>query len=520
MKRWNGWGYSKIELPVPDTASPLLGKLAGPGRPRQDATLEEVVGRVPKSKFKNHPLLDKNPETRLRHARGQSLSDWLELRFGTIDTFPDAVAFPTDEEQLREVLKVAQESKAQVIPYGGGTSVVGHLTPPKGKQRVLTVSLARMNKLLELNEHDQLATFQAGVAGPDLEAALRSHGYVLGHYPQSFEFSTLGGWVVTRSSGQQSLGYGRIEDLFAGGRLLSPQGLLEMPNLPASAAGPDIRQLIMGSEARAGIVSEATVRICRQAKVEKFAAILFPDWDSAVSTARTLARSELCLSMMRVSDARETVVQLGLAGHNPALKLLPKWGQRCLMLLAFTSPSWVSVERDRWRAWSQARRDGGLPLPGPFGEKWRDKRFRGAYLRNTLWDLGYAVDTLETCLPWSKLERGKAAIEDGLQTAMGDAGYVFSHLSHFYGSGCSLYTTYLFPLLESEQAVREKWVRAKSAASQAIVDHGGTISHQHGVGLDHKPYLSQEKGQLALDSIEAGLSTFDPESMMNPGKLL
>lgn len=520
MKRWNGWGYSTIDLPVPETASPLLGELAGAARPRQDATLEEVLARVPESRLKDHPLLHRDEDTRLRHARGQSLSDWLELRYGTVDTFPDAVAFPQDSDELQEVLNLGLKAKARIIPYGGGTSVVGHLTPPGGKQPVLTISLARMNSLLDLNEKDQLATFQAGVAGPDLEADLRNHGYVLGHYPQSFEFSTLGGWVVTRSSGQQSLGYGRIEDLFAGGRMLTPEGTLEMPCLPASSAGPDIRQLVMGSEGRAGILAEATVRITRQPKVEKFAAILFPSWDGAVATAKELARSELCLSMMRVSDARETVVQLGLAGHNPALKLLPKWPQRCLMLLAYTSPSWLSVERDRWRGWSVARSHGGLPLPGPFGEKWREKRFRGAYLRNTLWDLGYAVDTLETCLRWSDLERAKAAIEDGILTAMQGEGYVFSHLSHFYGSGCSLYTTYLFPLLDDEGAVREKWQKAKTAASQAIVDNGGTISHQHGVGLDHKPYLKQEKGELALSSLESAIKTFDPKGRMNPGKTL
>lgn len=520
MKRWNGWGYSTVDLPVPETVSPLLGELAGAARPRLDSTLKSVIARVPASRLKAHALWDLAPGTRVRHARGQSLSDWLELRFGTIDSFPDAVAFPGDHEQLAAVLKLAQEAQAKVIPYGGGTSVVGHLTPPVTDQPVLTISLARMNRMLDLNETDHLATFQAGVAGPDLEAALRNHGYVLGHYPQSFEFSTLGGWVVTRSSGQQSLGYGRIEDLFAGGKMISPQGILEMPTMAASAAGPDIRQLVMGSEGRAGIVSEATVRITKKPSQEKFAAILFPTWDSAVNTARRLSRSELCLSMMRVSDARETVVQLGMSGDNPALKLLPRWPDRCLMLVALTSSSRFTVERDRWRCWAEARRQGGLPLPGPIGEKWREKRFRGAYLRNTLWDLGYAVDTLETCLSWSRLNQGKKAIEQGILGALGEQGYVFSHLSHFYTSGCSLYTTYLFPLCEEEAELRDTWERAKGAASRAIGQYGGTISHQHGVGLDHKPYLTAEKGELALQALKAGLTTFDPDGLMNPDKLL
>lgn len=520
MKRWNGWGYSTIDMPVPPTAAPLLGSLAGVPRPRLDATLNEVIEKLPPGRLPQDSLLTADPETRLRHSRGQSLSDWLELRYGSVNTFPDAVAFPETTDQVEHLLALAKRENAVVIPYGGGTSVVGHLTPPAGDRPVLTISLSRLNRLLDLNQADHLATFQAGVAGPDLEATLRNFGYVLGHYPQSFEFSTLGGWVVTRSSGQQSLGYGRIEDLFAGGTLLSPAGKLVMPNHPASSAGPDLRQIVMGSEGKAGILSEVTVRVTPQPAHEKFAAILFPSWQQAVETAQALARSELCLSMMRVSDARETVVQLGLAGTNPALKLLPAWPERCLMLLAFTANSRLTVERDRLRGWHAARQRGGLPLPGPFGEKWRDKRFRGAYLRNTLWDLGYAVDTLETCLLWSRLDQGKSLIENALFEGLNGEGHVFSHLSHFYPSGCSLYTTYLFPLSDTEHAVREKWRRCKSRASEAIVRAQGTISHQHGVGLDHKPYLQYEKGQLGLDALSASLHTFDPNSLMNPDKLL
>ncbi len=519
MKRWNGWGYSKIDLPVPERVAPLLASLAGPGRPRRDAALEDVLPRVPGSRLGEQAHWNLDPEVRLRHARGQSLSDWLELRFGTVGSFPDAVAFPTTTEQLARTLELAQEAEALVIPYGGGTSVVGHLTPPSTERAVLTVSLVRMNRLLHLDERDRLATFQAGVAGPDLEAALRNRGYVLGHYPQSFEFSTLGGWVVTRSSGQQSLGYGRIEDLFAGGRLISPAGELGMSNLPASAAGPDIKELLMGSEGRAGILAEATVRISPEPAVEKFLAILFPHWDGAVAAATDLARSELCLSMMRVSDPQETSLQLGMAMPAQALKLLPGGSERCLMLLAFTSSSRFTVERDRWRAWAAVRQTNGLLLPGPFGRKWREKRFQGAYLRNSLWDLGYAVDTLETCLTWSNLPAAKPQIEAAIRHALGEHGYVFSHLSHFYTSGCSLYTTYIFPLGD-EAELRDQWQRAKNGASLAILAHGGTISHQHGVGLDHKPYFPAEKGPLATEAIAAGLSVFDPKKMMNPDKLL
>lgn len=513
VKRWNGWGYEEVEAPIPVSAGNLLSQLAGPGGPRQDAQLEEVLGQVPESKLDPHPLIELEAEPRLRHARGQSLGDWLQLRYGRVDSFPDAVACPHHTDELRQILDYAHQRQALVIPYGGGTSVVGHLTPPPSEQPVLTVSLARMNQLLELDTDNQLATFQAGVAGPDLEATLRARGYTLGHFPQSFEFSTLGGWVVTRSSGQQSLGYGRIEDQFAGGLLLAPAGDLKMPCIPASAAGPDLRQLVMGSEGRMGVLAEATVRVRRQPDWEKFAAVLFPAWEPAQEVARKLARSELCLSMMRLSDAQETQVNLGLAGWKVS-------GSRCLMLMAFTSPSKMSVTRDRLRAWKVCMGQGGIPLPGPFGKAWKKNRFRGAYMRNSLWELGYAVDTLETCLRWSELKQAKAAIEAGIRGALGEQSLVFSHLSHFYGSGCSLYTTYLFPLRQSYEEMVALWQAAKGAASAAIVEHQGTISHQHGVGLDHKPYLEAEKGSLGLKTLEGAFGVCDPQNRMNPGKLL
>ena len=519
MKRWNGWGHGHIELPIPKKAQGLLAELVGPGQVLPDQELETVLSKIPESRLQA-PGFETDALSRLTHSRGQSLSDWIELRYGTIDSFPDSVVFPTTTEELRQVFDSATERGAVVIPYGGGTSVVGHLTPPEDDRPVLSLSLERLNRLIGIDWDNELATFQAGVTGPDLEATLRNYGFTLGHFPQSFELSTLGGWVVTRSSGQQSRGYGRIEDMFAGGLMLTPAGDLEMHGLPASAAGPDLKQLVMGSEGRMGVMAEVSVRLRRQPALERVSAVLFPDWESARDTIKQLARSELCLSMMRLSDPTETRVQLGLAGGHPALALLPKWPKRCLMMLAFTSESPLSVYRDRLRAWMLCRRHGGLPLPGPFGRAWKKNRFRGAYMRNTLWDLGYAVDTLETCLNWSRLDRAKQAIESGIAGALGERGIVFSHLSHLYGSGCSLYTTYLFPLRRDPAATREIWKQAKGAASRAIVEHGGTISHQHGVGLDHKPYLEAEKSALGLEGLKTTFEAFDPDGRMNPGKLL
>lgn len=261
MRRWNGWGDDTITYPVPRSAAEFLASVLGPGTPPTDASLEEIISRVAPGRLPDHPLIDRNPEPRVRHARGQSLPDWVAMRSGRIPALPDGVAFPSTEAEVRDLICYAQEVEAQLIPYGGGTSVVGHINTLPGDAPVLTVDLSRLNQLFSFDKKSELATFGAGVRGPDLEAQLRARDVTLGHFPQSFELSTLGGWIVTRSSGQQSYYYGRIEDLFAGGHMETPAGPLDLSPHPASAAGPDIRHLILGSEGRFGILTNATVRV-------------------------------------------------------------------------------------------------------------------------------------------------------------------------------------------------------------------------------------------------------------------
>ena len=261
MKRWNGWGDDAVELDLPAEAMQFLQQRLGAGVAPVDATLEQACAGIPASRLPPHRLVDTTAEIRLRNTLGQTLPDWLKLRSGQVGTVTDGAAFPESGEQVRELLDYARDCGAAIIPLGGGTSVVGHLTVPEGQQPVLTVNLSRLCQLINLDREAQLATFGAGVLGPDLEAQLRAHGYTLGHFPQSFEYSTLGGWVVTRSSGQQSLRYGRIEQLFAGGTVETPRGTLQIATFPASAAGTDLREMVLGSEGRLGILTEATVRV-------------------------------------------------------------------------------------------------------------------------------------------------------------------------------------------------------------------------------------------------------------------
>src|SRR5690554_7114877 len=329
MRRWNGWGDDQFNLELPAQGQAFLEQRIGSANPLQDATLEQVSQKVPATRLPADPkvddLIDTSAEVRLRHARGQSLVDWLALRSGEIGTFPDGVAFPDSNSDVRALLRYAKDHDLHLIPYGGGTSVAGHINPVDQGKPVLTISLAKMNRLLDLDRESQLATFDAGTPGPLVEAQLRAHGYTLGHFPQSFELSTIGGWVASRSSGQQSLRYGRIEQLFAGGRIETLQGTLDLPTLPASSAGPDIREMILGSEGRIGLITEVKVRISRLPDRESFHVVFFPSWEKARTAARKLVQHRMQLSMLRLSNAIETETQLALAGHPGLIGVLERF---------------------------------------------------------------------------------------------------------------------------------------------------------------------------------------------------
>ncbi len=529
MKRWNGWGENGIHLPLLAHAAALLRSLVGDGQPRPDAALADVVRGVPPSRLPAHPLVDTSGEVRARHARGQSLPDWIALRSGRVGVFPDGVAFPVSTAEVRALLRWAAEVGTHVIPYGGGTSVAGHVNPAAGNVPVLTLSLARLSSLVSWDETSRLATFGAGIGGPALEAHLRARGATLGHFPQSFEYSTLGGWVVTRSSGQQSLGYGRIERLFAGGRLESPSGTLELPCFPASSAGIDLREIVLGSEGRLGVLTEATVRASALPETTWRRGVFFPDFETAAAAARAMAQARVPLTMMRVSTDVETETLLGSSPHQGLVNALSTYlGWRGLgpgrsLMLLIAAGTKAAVRGGAAAALEIARAHGGVDTGASVADGWYRNRFRGAYLRNALWDGGWAVDTLETAASWIRLPALRNAVEGSLRgglTADGERVHVFSHMSHFYPDGASLYTTYLFRLGPDPGATLARWTKLKTAASDAIHRSGGTISHQHGVGVDHAPWMAAEKGPFAMARLGRIVSDFDPKGLMNPGKMM
>jgi alkyldihydroxyacetonephosphate synthase len=529
MRRWNGWGDETASYPLPVAVAEVFGNLLGTGRPPRDVSFADAVAQVPASRLPAHPLVSTSEAERLRHARGQSFPDLIALRSGHIPIFPDGVAFPLSAADVRSLLDYAAAAGVRLIPYGGGTSVVGHVTPAPGSAPILTVDMRRMNRLLDLDTQNRLARFGAGVSGPDLEAQLRAHGYTLGHYPQSYEHSTLGGWVATRSRGQQSLGYGRIEQLFVGGNLEAPAGSLRLAPVPASATGPDLREMVLGSEGRLGLLTEAIVRIVPIPARDDVHAVFFPDWERALVAVRSIVQSGCQLSMLRLSLPAETALNFALAGHRRSAGLLKQLlslrglGPRaCMLLLCFTG-SQAAVDLSRATALGIAREHQGVHVGRALGRQWQRGRFRAPYLRDELWVRGYGVDTVETATTWDNVPAMVQAVEGALGGALADQGervHAFTHLSHVYPSGSSVYTTFLFRLGRDVEDTSRRWQALKDAACAAIMAHGGTISHQHGIGSDHRPYLEAEKGMLGVAALRQLIAAFDPAGLLNPGKLV
>lgn len=528
MRRWNGWGEEDRNEHLDEPARAFLREMLGDGSAPRDATLADALNGVATSRLRPSDLFATDAETRLRHARGQSFPDWVALRYGRVGAVADGVARPTTHDEVVTALQAAQRLGAQVVPYGGGTSVVGHLNVAAQERPVVNISLEAMNRLLAFDKVSQLASFGAGTPGPQIEAQLAGHGYLLGHFPQSYEYSTVGGWVVTRSSGQQSARYGRIEQLFAGGRMVTPRGELQVGGFPASSAGPDLREVVLGSEGRLGLLTEATVRVRPLPECEDFHAVFFPSWDAGLDAVRHIVQSDIPLSMLRLSNAIETQTQLTLAGHEKTIAWLRRYlrlrgsGLKPVLLMFGATGAHREVLRMRRDALGIAKQFRGVHAGRMMGKAWAAKRFAGPYLRNALWTAGYGADTVETALNWPRVTAAMNAIERAARDVFsgdGERVHAFTHLSHVYRQGCSIYSTFVFRAAPSYEQNLDRWQRLKQATSAAIVAHGGTISHQHGVGVDHASYLPQEKGPLGMDLIRAAARELDPDGTMNPGKL-
>ena len=529
-RRLGGWGFLGEDFrPSPPLLAWLEERIGPAGTPVPGDSIP-----VPDLAAKNLPdmPLEIFGETRdrLAHARGQGLVDIIRLRTGTIRTMPDGVVRPGNADEVESIVAVCAREGVGLIPWGGGTSVTGGVSTPPGEGPVLCMDLARTAGMRDFDACSGLAVFGPGTTGPQVEMCLGDQGFTLGHFPQSWELATVGGWAATRSSGQESLGYGRIEDMIAGLDVVSPAGRLELPALPASAAGPDLRQLLLGSEGRLGVITGATLRVRPRPEETSVEAFLAPSLERGVDAVRGLVWAEVPLTMIRLSDARETQVALAIGlGASLFAPLVHRYlrlrgirEEGCLMLVGAAGCS-EEVADALARARSILATHRAVGLGRRPGRHWLRDRFRHPYLRESLLDRGWATDTLETAVPWSAALRTTEAVSRALDTALNtenERAVTLCHVSHPYRDGTSLYFTFFFRCAADPEETVARWSRLKRAASRALVEEGATISHHHGVGAWHAPWLGAETGERGMDLLSAAARTMDPSGILNRGVLL
>ena len=481
------------------------------------AALAELLGE-------EHVRTDR--ESRLRHAGGKSYLDLLRRRSGDASDAPDAVVGPGTTEETAALLARCGALGVVVVPFGGGTSVVGGLAGVDPDDRpTIAVDLSRMSSVQALDVPSSLVTVGPGMRGPALEEALGREGLTFGHLPQSWEFATVGGYAATRSAGQSSTGVGRFDELVAGLTLATPSGVLELGHPPASAAGPDLLGLALGSEGALGIITELRLRVRPKPSTSSYEGWSFRTWATGLAALQRLARHDLLPDVVRLSDADESRTTLLMAAGAGARALRGSLrargrGEGCLLVLGWEGlPDLIAA---RQRAASSLLREGGaIRLGRRVGDSWKKHRFQGPYLRDRLMDGGLLVETLETAATWSALPTVYDAVRRALREALvrnGRAPLVMTHLSHGYPTGGSLYFTVLAD--RADDLPIQQWLSAKRAATDALLAAGGTLTHHHAVGADHRPWLEREIGPLGVEVLRAVKQRLDPQGVCNPGVLL
>ena len=511
------WGDPAAAGPLPDATrglvelafgiheSPAVSSVSLP-----PASLPaEVLAELRALLGEEHVLTD--DETRRLRTRGKSTPDLLRARAGDLTDAPDAVVRPATHDDVVALLELAVRHRVAVVPFGGGTSVTGGLVARRsGFAGVLSLDLVRMKGIRDVDPVSMTAVLEPGLRGPEAEALLASHSLTLGHYPQSFEFASIGGFAATRSSGQSSAGYGRFDALVVGLTVATPAGTLSLGSAPANAAGPDLRQLVLGSEGVFGVITCVRVRVRRLPAQKVYDAWHVASFAEGATALRTLAQSGLMPTVLRLSDENETAINL--SSQSDVGGDAPDGG--CVMIVGHEG---ASVAARRGAVASVLGELGATALGEGRGEAWAAGRFHAPYLRDAMLDVGVLVETLETATFWSDVDRVYAAVRHALTGSLGDKALVLCHISHVYETGCSLYFTVAVP---EDGDPLAQWQAAKVAASDAMTDAGATITHHHAVGTDHKPWLAREIGSVGASILRAVKAELDPTGILNPGVLI
>jgi alkyldihydroxyacetonephosphate synthase len=515
------WGDPAAAAPLPESARGLIEMAFGiderpavadpvPPAAAIDPALVEGLRELLGAE---HVLTD-DAARRLR-TRGKSTPDLLRARAGDLTDAPDAVVRPGTHEEVAAVLAFAVTHRLAVVPFGGGTAVTGGLVARReGYAGVLSLDLVRMKRLLAVDPVSMTATLEPGLRGPEAEALLAAEGLTLGHYPQSFEYASIGGFAATRSSGQSSAGYGRFDALVVGLRVATPVGELRLGSAPANAAGPDLRQLVLGSEGVFGVITSVTVRVRRLPEQKVYEGWRWPSFTAGADAMRTLAQSGLLPTVLRLSDEAETAINLARPDEIGG-EADPGHGG-CMMITGYEGTPHAVAARRR-EVTELLTGLGGVCLGEEPGAAWAQGRFHAPYLRDSLLDVGVLVETLETATFWSNRDRLYAEVKAALETALGPGTLVLCHVSHVYETGCSLYFT--VATKEGDDPLGQ-WLAAKAAACDAIVAAGATITHHHAVGTDHQPWLAAEIGEVGVRVLRAVKAELDPTGVLNPGVLI
>ncbi len=532
--KWWGWGDPAITPELDQEARAVLeeelGELSAWDRPSSPEEVDIPAAQGLPDAIGDAVGADNvltGAEDRVRHAVGKGYADLARLRRASLEAAPDAVVLPADDAELARLLEICSAEGIAVVPFGAGSSVVGGVEPLRGPHdRLISLDLGRLRGVA-VDRRSLTARLGAGLLGPEAEAALGREGVTLGHFPQSFQYASIGGFAATRSAGQASSGYGRFDALVTSVRLQAPVGAMETRESPHTAAGPALRELIVGSEGVLGVIPDVTVRVRPAPSARRYEGWMAESFEAGAEIVRAMAQGGALPDVIRVSDEEETRVSLSLSGPRGSARRafdgylrLRGRGGGSLVIAGFEGDA-ESVARRRALAVRRLRAGGAAYIGQGAGRSWEGGRYHGPYLRDTLMDMGAMVETLETSHSWARLGDLYGGVREaiaGSLGAQGTPGLVFCHLSHAYADGASLYFTFI--ARRRAGAELEQWQAVKTAASEAIVAAGGTITHHHAVGRDHLPYMEAEVGRTGLDVLRAAKERLDPAGIMNPGKLV
>jgi len=451
-------------------------------------------------------ICSSGPYERITHAYGKAYRDLVRALRGRFDHPPDVVARPRDEREVEQILAWCAEAGAAAIPYGGGTSVVGGVEPRVPQEAAVTIDLGRLDRVLEVDTVSRAARIQAGATGPALEEQLKRHGLTLRHYPQSFEYSTLGGWIATRAGGHFATLHTHIDDFVESVRALTPSGVWESRRLPGSGAGPSPDRLLIGSEGILGVITEAWARVQEAPRFKESAAVLFDSFAAGAEAVRAICQTRLFPTNCRLLDPGEAA----LTGAAP--------GGKALLVLGFEGHDDVSAPLGQ--ALALCEEAGGRPREkrGESEGAWRDAFLQAPYLRDTLIAGGVLAETFETAITWDRFDAFVAEVGERVRAALGPDARLTVRITHAYPDGAAPYFTVLAPARRGAEL--EQWDEVKAAASDAIEAAGGTITHHHAVGRDHRPWYDRQRPDPFAEALRAAKASVDPQGILNPGVLV